>query len=126
MVDLESISECWTLACRDAGYEPDSQATLYLVPGRPEGGSSALHIEPGSEVRANAVWPLDRTQLQDANGAVRRNTHRIVVRDFSTARIALGRLRHELEHARQYDRCPDVYLAMSFVQSTIARAFGHL
>ncbi len=84
----------------------------------------ALPLARRSQMQRTTPGGISLTAI--TTGAVHRNTHRIVVRDFSTARIALGRLRHELEHARQYDRCPDVYLAMGFIQSTIARAFGQL
>lgn len=119
----DEVGQLWAIACEHAEYEPGSQAVLYLITGNSKDGHSALHIEPGSRVFSDPEWPLDARQIADANSPARRHAHRILVRDFRSPRVALGRLRHELEHARQYDKSPDIYLAMDFVQDAVSRAF---
>lgn len=121
-IDLHELSELWLIACADAGFESNTEAVLYVVEGDAGDGAAAIHIEPGSEVCSNSAWPLDPRQLTDANSAARQKAHRIVVRDFSSPRVALGRLRHELEHARQYERSAPVYLGMSVAQHALSRA----
>ena len=96
---------------------------LYVVRGDAAQGNSALHVEPGSEIAATSEWVLAPNQVADANSATQRDKHRVFVRTFSEPFVALGRLRHELEHARQYDRSPEVYLFMSFLQDAICREF---
>jgi hypothetical protein len=123
VIDIAEIAPLWLAACQDAEYQPETQVALYLLPGSSGDGAAALHLEPGYEVFANETWPLAPNQLADANSAQKRNIHRILARDFGSTRVALGRLRHEMEHARQYDRSPQVYLAMSFARDALSRAF---
>jgi hypothetical protein len=117
------IAALWPLACAHAGYRPGDDAVLYLVPGDAAQGNSALHVEPGSEVAATREWSLTSSQVADANSVAQRNKHRVFVRAFTEPFVALGRLRHELEHARQYDRSASVYLFSSFVQDAISHEF---
>lgn len=123
MVTDAEITQLWPLACAYAGYRPSEDAVLYVVRGDASQGNSALHVEPSSEVAATCEWPLTSGQVTDANCAAQRAKHRVFVRAFSEPFVALGRLRHELEHARQYDRSPEIYLFMSFVQDAICRDF---
>lgn len=124
IVDPTEIETLWLAACKDAEYEPGTEVALYLLPGGSVDGAAALHVEPGSEVVSTEAWPMAPNQVADANSAERRVAHRIFARDFSSRRVALGRLRHELEHARQYDRSSPVYLAMSFTRDALSRAFN--
>jgi hypothetical protein len=123
VVGYEEIGGLWSLACEDARYVADTDAVLYIVPGGSGEGHAALHVEPGSSVTATPDWPLADNQVRDANSPHRRDVHRVFVRDFPTPRVALGRLRHELEHAHQYDRSPGVYEAIGFAQNSLAWAF---
>jgi len=45
-----------------------------------------------------------------------------MVRDLATLRVALGRLRHELEHARQHQRSPETYEFMGVAQDVLRHA----
>jgi hypothetical protein len=122
-VDLGELNDLWLLACDDAGFESNAEAALYVVEGNAGEGSSAIHIEPGSEVGADREWPLEANQVVDANSPERQNSHRIAVRDFSSRRVALGRLRHELEHAKQYERSAPLYRRMGATRYALAREF---
>jgi hypothetical protein len=122
MVNVKEVSALWALACADAEYEQNTQTALYLVGGEAGNGPAALHVEPEFEVCADPDWALGPKQIADANSSTRRGAHRILVREFQSARVALGRLRHELEHARQYDRCPDLYRGMGLPQDALSRA----
>jgi hypothetical protein len=93
------------------------------VPGEAGLGNSALHVEPGTEVAATREWSLTPGQVADANSVAQRDKHRVFARSFSEPFVALGQLRHVLEHARQYDRSAEVYLFASFVQAAISRDF---
>ncbi len=107
MVDVDELVELWREACSDAGYKPEVEALLYLVPGSSDQG--ALHLEPGSEYVADPQWPLSRDQRNHINSFDHRNLHRVLVREPPTPRVALGYLRHELQHAQQYDYSVSVY-----------------
>jgi hypothetical protein len=122
VVAVSDIASLWTLACEDAGYRVGADTVLYIVPGAGE-GEQAVHLQPGSEVTVVRGWPLAKNQVEDANSAENRDKHRVFVRDFVSCRVALGRLRHELEHGRQYDHSPSVYEAMSFVRDALSREF---
>ncbi len=123
MISVEEVGQLWKEACRDADYMAGVQAVLYIVPSSAENHHPALHVEPGSAVHSESDWPLDRTQIADANSPAKRGTHRIFVREFQSPRVALGRLRHELEHAHQFDRSTNVYRTMEIVQDAVGRAF---
>jgi hypothetical protein len=123
LVPYDNIAPLWSSACEDAGYVPGADAVLYIVPGESPTGNAAIHVEPGSSVGAVPGWPLEAGQIRDANSASRRPLHRVFVRDFSSPRVALGMLRHELEHARQFERSSAVYRAMSFARDGLAREF---
>jgi hypothetical protein len=123
MISVSEIGKLWPLACDDAGYRSGIDAVLYIVPGDAATGESAVHVEPGSPVVATEGWPLDANQVRDANSSARRDLHRIFVRDLASPRVAVGRLRHELEHGRQYDRSSEVYFSMSFARDALSRAF---
>jgi hypothetical protein len=120
-VPLQQINELWTLACQEAGYVPGQDAVLYLVPGGAE-GAAALHLTPGTYACAEPEWPLSRSQIEDANSSAKRDLHRVLVRDFASPRIALGRLAHEFEHAHQYERDPQVYEAIGYALGALGLA----
>jgi hypothetical protein len=122
VIAVSDIASLWRLACEDAGYRVAADTVLYIVPGVGE-GEQAVHVQPGSEVTVVRGWPLAKNQVEDANSAENRDKHRVFVRDFVSCRVALGRLRHELEHARQFDYSPSIYQAMSFVRDALSREF---
>lgn len=123
-INAEELASAWEFACRHAGYPIDGTLRLYYVPGPPSGEARAIHLHPGEEVVFEADrFPFAKNQLADANSPERLGGHRIAIRDLPDVGLAVAVLRHELEHARQYDYSVSLYLSMGLVQDVVGRAF---
>jgi hypothetical protein len=76
---------------------------LYLAKDMGGGHLGAVWHPPGNVLVEDEQFP-DPTQLDDANAPAHRNLHRIVVPAEPPDAITFAALvRHELEHARQFD-----------------------
>ena len=122
MISAADLTPLWEIARGDAKYDTSSHTSLCVVPGNPGKGQAAIHLYPGSDAFAEPAWPLDASQLAALNSEELRDGHRVLVRDLATPRIALGRLRHELEHARQCDKSRSTYEFMGVAQDVLRHA----
>jgi hypothetical protein len=100
--ERNDLQRHWEAALAHAQIESDA-ARLYLVGGKPI-DRSAIWIEPGSEIFRTPEFPLTSSQLTDANHAARRDLHRIIAFSETSPIVLAARMRHELEHARQWDQ----------------------
>lgn len=105
MIDPEQVNALtpeWEAALADAGFAAN-QVRLYPFPGEMSGnGNRAYYFSPGLRIFNDADFPDDLgAQLADANRRLDR--HRIAVWMDSPTPVLGAKLRHELEHARQWD-----------------------
>jgi hypothetical protein len=99
-----SISVEWEAALSDAGI-PADRCRLYLCDGTGGGESSlvgAVWHRPGASLVVDPAFP-NAGQLSDANDPAHINLHRIVLWRDHELPVLGGLMRHELEHARQWD-----------------------
>src|SRR4051812_7900900 len=107
----KEIAEEFEAALSDAGIEK-GRARLYLVEKMGDGDLGAVWHRPGRELAVHKDFP-DRSQLQDANATDHRDLHRIVAPANPPNAVTLAALlRHELEHARQYDALGEQFLGL--------------
>jgi hypothetical protein len=100
---MQQLEAGWLGALADAGYTP-SDARLYLLAGaRPSSGRSAMWFEPGSIVYRTLETPFSPAQLRDVNDPVIRQQHRVCAFFAERPAVVIAKMRHELEHARQWD-----------------------
>jgi hypothetical protein len=101
--DLEAL---WSAAIADAQLDP-AAVRLYGFTGEvpPTVNQTASWHSPGEShylARSNDE-PLSDSQLADANSNQNRTRHRITMWIELPPQILASKLRHELEHARQWD-----------------------
>lgn len=109
-MDAQQIHEEWEAALDDAGLT--SEQCVLLLSDRPptEKGRGAQWFQPGMTIQADDDDLVTEELAEEANSLENRDRHRIVVRrtlandPVSVAGFS-GKLRHELEHARQWDAC---------------------
>lgn len=115
LVGADAIADDWQAALDDAGLDAGDCRLLCLDEPRPE--PTAAHYPPG--------WALAADELIDENFAAELNRpknvdrHRVVVvrdapAEYGRALVA-AKMRHELEHARQWN-----------VLGDMAKVLGHL
>jgi hypothetical protein len=109
-MDAQSVAEEWAAALDDAGLS-SSDCVLLFSDLPPKSGRGAQWCEPGIEMKARAEDDLLSDELvAEVNAPEHLPFHRIIlrrVRDddrLSVARFS-AKLRHELEHARQWTEC---------------------
>jgi hypothetical protein len=98
---IAAIRPEWEAARADAGFA-EADVRLYPFPGAQSAdGSHAYYFVPGQDLVQSEKFPDELGgQLQDANE--HRDSHRIAIW-VEAPTVALGaKLRHELEHARQF------------------------
>jgi hypothetical protein len=101
-LSLEEIDTEYQAALADAAIEP-ARARLYLAKAMGKRHVGAVWHPPGDELVVSEQFP-DASQRADANDPKHRDLHRIVAPDEPTDAVTFAALvRHELEHARQYD-----------------------
>jgi hypothetical protein len=122
----ESLSQLWTLARQDAGFDPGTEVRLYPLSGTPPAnGRRAMHLEPGSEVVWEPDVTLTRNQIADANRPDVIGLHRIAVFDNQAPPVLLGLLRHELQHARQWQDDRAAYQAGELLVDMLGRVAAY-
>lgn len=103
MLESEELEAEWNAALQDAGFSPD-RTRLYVVDAAQASDDvtfAVWHLPGRALVRDHEFpQPLD---LRDANAPEHIDLHRVVVWRDTTAPILGALLRHELEHARQWD-----------------------
>jgi hypothetical protein len=65
-------------------------------------GADVAWFPPGDELVVGEHFP-DERRLDEANAPEHINLHRVSLRVDDDVAVTAGRMRHELEHARQYD-----------------------
>jgi hypothetical protein len=98
---MSDVEELWNQATTDAGFNEADQAYCYPLPGRPGFGYWAMYFDPGRNVEVGPEFPLSPDQATNAN-KTHLQSHRVVVFAGVTRPELAGLMRHELEHARQY------------------------
>jgi hypothetical protein len=98
------LERAWAAALEDAGFA-GGEVLLLGIPGAPDDPwqEGAKWFVPNGELFSEGGLPLDRGQLERANSERARGGHRIAAW-LGVEEVPLAaRLRHELEHARQWD-----------------------
>jgi hypothetical protein len=102
VLDHADLEAEWTCALSDAGMPPE-RARLYVVDGAASFNLAyAMWYRPGYVVVRDHDFP-EPLDVEAANAPENIDAHRIVVWRDATAALVGATLRHELEHARQYD-----------------------
>jgi hypothetical protein len=91
------LDKDWTVATQDAGLDP-SELRLYRFAGNASPrNQKAAYVSPGDVVIPGSSWPVGSESDDDLA------RHRVGVWTDADPTIRLAALRHELEHARQYE-----------------------
>jgi hypothetical protein len=92
--------------------------------GMPATPQHAAHFEPGTDVFVDVHCNFSIEQLEALNSAPIRGKTRIAIYPaaFSEPRELLAVLRHELEHAIQWELVPNVYKAGTVLESMLSHA----
>ncbi len=106
MLDLDRLREELSAACEDAGIDSATLVVWVVAVSRPPGTTPLAYLQPAGEVRADTV------RVFRAVGAERASEHRQAAHRLALwgalpdlPDAALGpMLRHELEHARRWER----------------------
>jgi hypothetical protein len=103
MTNVEELQAEWDAALADAGIDR-SAVRLYVIEDvKRDDGAGAVWFRPGSEIgEGDQIHNPD--YLRDMNKPAHKDLHRIVLWAAVETPVLAGRLRHELEHARQWDR----------------------
>jgi hypothetical protein len=118
------LGSIWAAAKEDAGLE---DAVLMPLAGHPpvRFGPGAKWFFPGEELVSEPEFPMDPGQVREANDAPKREKHRIAVWAGVSEVPLAAKLRHELEHARQWDTCGSPFVAFDqCVRRAVEAAFG--
>lgn len=102
--NLEAV---WLGALGDAGISPD-QALLFTFPGTASpDGECATYMRRGESIEVVGLDDeLDAELNNDANGCV--DAYRVLLWTERSLEGSAALIRHELEHARQFDLRPEV------------------
>src|SRR5712691_4100180 len=102
MATTAEIEQEWTRTLADAGFSADA-ARVYCFDGtQDEGGGGARWFPPGDELVYDGQFP-NRDYVAHANAAEHSDLHRIALWRDHGAPVIGALLRHEFEHARQYE-----------------------
>lgn len=102
-IDTAQIVPTWEAALEDATISSED-ARLYCLAGGPhDDGRSGIWFEPSSTVYGISEFPFSAPQLTDLNSPAQRSKHRIGLFVGIRSVVLAAKLRHELEHACQWD-----------------------
>ncbi len=130
MLDLrERVGEIqpeWEAALADAGFDV-GRVRLYPFSGRAsETGFCAFYFVPGQEIYDSPEFP-DKLGGQIENANRHLDLHRIAAWVETDLPVLGARLRHELEHARQYDEFGEhLYALNDLITHVMTRKVGGL
>jgi hypothetical protein len=119
MSDEDVRYEC-RQALEDAGLAPE-QVRFFHLAEIGEGTIGAAWFRPDTDIEpADRHFPGDDAQRAEANTAESRKLHRIAVPAEPEDRVLFAALvRHELEHARQWDARPIIFDLQGFIEDDI-------
>src|SRR5690242_10081936 len=106
MVDLDRLRSELAAACEDAAIDPAALVVWVIAVARPPGTTPLAYLQPAGEVRAETVRVFRAVGTQRAD-THRESAHRLALWGAlpGLPDAALGpMLRHELEHARRWER----------------------
>jgi hypothetical protein len=109
-MDAHKVEEEWEAALGDAGFS-NAECVLFLSDVPRKSARGAQWCEPGIEIAAKADDDLLTEQLvAELNSPEHLHRHRVIVRrvlgdDPLSVALFSAKLRHELEHARQWVDC---------------------
>lgn len=118
MSDAEVASEC-EAALGDAGFTAEQVRLFKLDLGA--GHVGAAWFRPGMQLEPDPrMFPGTDDQLAEANRPENCHLHRVAVpSDPQDPVLFAGLLRHELEHARQWDCAPEVFDLQDFLENDV-------
>jgi hypothetical protein len=102
-MDPRVLDEQWSLALCDAGLNPAACRRYDFAATGADDGVGAVWFPPGEELKLTEHFPA-QSWLEDANSPANRGLHRVGVWPDARAAVVGARLRHELEHAVQWER----------------------
>lgn len=105
VVDAEELQPIFIAACEDAGIAP-TDVLVFPFAGKPASGLfDASFIAPGEVVFGQEVAHLESRQRGVINDDLTKP--RLTLRVDPEPPVVAGKLRHELEHVRQWQHVPD-------------------
>jgi hypothetical protein len=119
--DEEVQAEC-RAALADAGLAAE-RVRFFQLSEMGKGGLGAAWFRPYTEIEpADPGFPGDDDQREEANSAENRELHRITVPAGVDDRVLFAALvRHELEHARQWDAHAGIFELQDFIEYDLLR-----
>jgi hypothetical protein len=107
-LNTQQVQEEWDAALEDAGFT-SAECAMFLSDVPSKSGRGAQWFEPGMTIEADDDL-VSEELAADANAPQHVDWHRVVVRrplmsDPVSIAAFSGKLRHELEHARQWNAC---------------------
>jgi hypothetical protein len=119
-MDPRVLDEQWSLALCDAGLNASACRRYDFGADETNDAVGAIWFPPAEVLELTEHFP-DERRLEDANSPEHRSLHRIGVWPEARAAVVGARLRHELEHARQWERFgPGLFDLYDLVQSVLA------
>jgi hypothetical protein len=103
MIDTKELDAEWTAALIDAGIDREQTRLYVFDDAKGTDTSGAVWFRPGNDLVVDHHFP-NKDYLADANKDEHRVLHRIAVWRGVELPILGARMRHELEHALQWDR----------------------
>ncbi len=110
-MDQRVLDEQWSLALADAGMYPGKCRRFDFGASAADDGVGAVWFPPGEKLQLSAQFP-DEEWLEDANGPANLGLHRVGVWPDARASVVGARMRHELEHAVQWERYGPGFFAL--------------
>jgi hypothetical protein len=119
MNEAEVLAEC-DHALADAGFVPE-QVRFFRLGALGTGHVAAAWFRPHTDIEAgDRMFPGNDAQRAHANDAESRKLHRIAIPAEPTdPALFAALLRHELEHARQWDAQPGIFDLQDFIENDI-------
>lgn len=119
MSDEDIFAECH-YALEDAGLAAE-QVRFFRLGELGTGNIGAAWFRPHADIeRDDPHFPGDDAQREEANSDECRNLHRIAVPAEPDDRVLFAALvRHELEHARQWDAQPVIFDLQGFIEDDV-------
>jgi hypothetical protein len=125
--DLEHLAAVLVDCCADARLDPASVAVFVVDAGRPRGATPVAYLQPAGYVRPDTVLVFRAAGAEHVD-RYRLRAHRLAIwRELpGIPAAALGpMLRHELEHARRFERSgPRFFEADEALRAVERRAGG--
>jgi hypothetical protein len=119
MSEAEVLAECHH-ALADTEFAPE-QVRVFRLSELGTGHVSGAWFRPHTEIESSdRMFPGNDEQREDANSTENRRVHRIAIPAEPTDPVLFAALlRHELEHARQWDAAPGIFDLQDFIENDI-------